>query len=201
MPYITGSIINFINIINIVGVCMTTVSHHQKVYIVVQSTALYKMLGSIQYLTKFGIKNAPCHIPDIHEYDSFVWMLQMKQPISIPMPMDNPITEAFRIKRNKVAIDPIIILNNIIFLIHMMFVCKIIIILSCGQTKSVRKACEGLKIFSHRHFLFATPGKKKGVNQLCCYNLGIAKHLYTYNSEAHTLEGVSIRFPLLKCTI
>lgn len=31
--------------------------------------------------------------------------------------------------------------------------------------------------------------------------LGIAKHQYPNNSEAHTLEGASIRFPLLLDTI
>lgn len=57
-----------------------------------------------------------------------------------------------------------------------------------------------LELFPISFFFLWQKGKKKGVKQLCCYNLGIAKHLYTYNSDAHTLKGVSIRFPLLKCT-
>ena len=42
-----------------------------------------------------------------------------------------------------------------------------------------------------------TSRKKKGVKHSLLLPHGIAKHQYPYNSEAHTSEGVSIRFPLL----
>lgn len=69
---------------------------------------------------------------------------------------------------------------------NLLIVGKNITIFTHGQDYLVRKACERSIFLFHRQLLFATLGKKKGVNQLCCYNLGIAKHLYTYNSEAHT---------------
>ena len=43
---------------------------------------------------------------------------------------------------------------------------------------------------------FATKGKKKGVNQLCCY-ASVSPNTCTNTTAKPTPEGASIRFPLL----
>ena len=46
-------------------------------------------------------------------------------------------------------------------------------------------------------FFFCDNRQKERCETTLLLHLGIAKHLYSYNSEAHTYLGASIRFLLL----